>query len=140
MYDTVYFKSGETKPPGHKRDLIQCFGESGCETSIGTRRQASQGQSRAVACQLYLPPAEHSLCPRHDFILPSPERKVFTHCRDVCSEYRGSRESPEAGLCSAQGLLFAPFRSPVPPCGQSRQSVQKVLRGKGNQPRLLFSG
>ena len=47
MYDTIYFKSGETKPPGHKRDLIQCFEKSGCETSIGTRRQAPQGQSRA---------------------------------------------------------------------------------------------
>ena len=87
MYDTVYFKSGETKPPGHKRDLNQCFGESGCETSIGTRRQAPQGQSRAIARQPSpTPPPEHSLCPRHDFILLSPERKVFTHCRDVSSE------------------------------------------------------
>ena len=60
MYDTIYFKSGETKPPGHKRDLIQCFEKSGCETSIGIRRQAPQGQSRAVACQLYPPPAEHT--------------------------------------------------------------------------------
>lgn len=56
MYDTIYFKSGETKPPGHKRGFDSVLLESGCETSIGTQKAGSPGSGRAVACQLYPPP------------------------------------------------------------------------------------
>lgn len=135
-YDTIYFKGGETKAPGHKRDLTQCFGKSSCETSIGTRRQAPQGQSRAVA-------TPWSTRYIQDMILfcHLPRGWCLHTARMLASEYKRSPGASRSRDCAqpkgCDPLTPAHLRPLVgSPCSLSRRCCVR----KGNQSILSTSG